>query len=366
MKDNKQVYKGLIETWREFLPVSKKTPVISLFEGNTPLVRAFGLEKKISKNIELYLKFEGMNPTGSFKDRGMTMAISKAKEEGARAVVCASTGNTSASAAAYAARAGMQCLVILPAGKIALGKLTQALMHGAKVLAIDGNFDEALNIVKEIASKYPITLVNSINPYRIEGQKTGAFEICRQFTPDYHAIPVGNAGNITAYWKGYKEFKAAGRIKRLPVMLGFQAEGAAPIVRGYPIENPETLATAIRIGNPASWKQAEAARDESKGLIDMVSDDEIVAAYKMVAASEGVYCEPASAASIAGVIKLSKKGFFSKRAAPSGKKARVVCVLTGHGLKDPDRAIKVSAPLITLKPDLKEIMKHIDLAKGKK
>ena len=364
MPEKKILYKGLIETWRKYLPVSKKTPVITLFEGNTPLIRALKLEKIISKDIELYLKFEGMNPTGSFKDRGMTLAVSKAKEEGANAVICASTGNTSASAAAYAARAGMQCIVILPAGKIALGKLTQALMHGATVLAIDGNFDEALNIVKEIASKYPVTLVNSINPYRIEGQKTGAFEICGQFTPDYHAIPVGNAGNITAYWKGYKEFKSAGRIKNLPVMLGFQAEGAAPIVRGYPVEKPETLATAIRIGNPASWKQAEAARDESKGLIDMVSDEEIVNAYKLAAALEGVYCEPGSAASLAGVIKLAKRKYFSKRA--GSKKAKVVCILTGHGLKDPDRAIKVSPPLVTVIPVLKEIMKHLKFTGAQK
>lgn len=354
-----KIYKGLIETWRKFLPVSKKTPVISLCEGNTPLIRAYNLERKISKDIELYVKYEGMNPTGSFKDRGMTMAISKAKEEGSKAVICASTGNTSASAAAYATRAGMKCVVILPAGKIALGKLTQALMHGATVLAVDGNFDDALNVVKEISAKYPITLVNSINPYRIEGQKTGAFEICENFVPDFHAIPVGNAGNITAYWKGYKEFKAAGRIKRTPVMLGFQAEGSAPIVRGYPIEKPETLATAIRIGNPASWKQAEAARDESKGLIDMVSDDEIVAAYKLIAGTEGVYCEPASAASIAGVIKLSGQKYFSKRA--GSKKLKVVCILTGHGLKDPDRAIKVSKTPITVKPNIKELMKHISL-----
>ncbi|OGF47988.1 MAG: threonine synthase [Candidatus Firestonebacteria bacterium RIFOXYC2_FULL_39_67] len=353
------IYKGLIDTWRKYLPVTKKTPVISLCEGNTPLIRAFNLERKISKDIELYLKFEGMNPTGSFKDRGMTMAISKAKEEGSKAVICASTGNTSASAAAYAARAGMKCVVILPAGKIALGKLTQALMHGATVLAVDGNFDDALNVVKEISSKYPITLVNSINPYRIEGQKTGAFEICENFVPDFHAIPVGNAGNITAYWKGYKEFRAVGRINRTPVMLGFQAEGAAPIVRGYPVEKPETIATAIRIGNPASWKQAEAARDESKGLIDMVSDNEIVAAYKILAATEGVFCEPASAASIAGVYKLAGKKYFSKKAGT--KKARVVCILTGHGLKDPDRAIKVSKPPITVKPSIKEIMKHISL-----
>ena len=354
-------YKGLIETWRKYLPVSAKTPVVTLFEGNTPLVHAKNLEKSISKDIELYVKFEGTNPTGSFKDRGMTMAISKAKEEGAKAVICASTGNTSASAAAYAARAGMQCVVILPAGKIALGKLTQALMHGATVLAVDGNFDDALNVVKEIAEKYPITLVNSINPYRIEGQKTGAFEICEHFSPDFHAIPVGNAGNITAYWKGYKEYKKAGKIARLPVMLGFQAEGAAPIVRGYPIEKPETIATAIRIGKPASWKQAEAARDESKGLIDMVSDEEIINAYKLVAGQEGVFCEPASAASLAGVIKLAKTGYFAKRA--GNKKLKVVCILTGHGLKDPDRAIKVSKFPITVKPNIKALVKHIRFEK---
>ncbi|MFH1074701.1 MAG: threonine synthase [Candidatus Firestonebacteria bacterium] len=354
-----KIYRGLIETWRKYLPVTKKTPVISICEGNTPLIRAFNLERKISKDIELYLKIEGMNPTGSFKDRGMTMAISKAKEAGSKAVICASTGNTSASAAAYASRAGMKCVVILPAGKIALGKLTQALMHGATVLAVDGNFDDALNVVKEISSKYPITLVNSINPYRIEGQKTGAFEICENFVPDFHAIPVGNAGNITAYWKGYKEFKAAGRIKKTPVMLGFQAEGAAPIVRGYPIKNPETLATAIRIGNPASWKQAEAARDESRGLIDIVTDDEILAAYKILAAAEGVYCEPASAASIAGVYRLAKNKYFAKRA--GSKKAKVVCILTGHGLKDPDRALKSSKPPIKVKPNIKGIMKHVFL-----
>src|SRR3989339_917957 len=348
------IYKGLIDTWRKYLPVTKKTPVISLCEGNTPLIRAFNLERKISKDIELYLKFEGMNPTGSFKDRGMTMAISKAKEEGSKAVICASTGNTSASAAAYAARAGMKCVVILPAGKIALGKLTQALMHGATVLAVDGNFDDALNVVKEISSKYPITLVNSINPYRIEGQKTGAFEICENFVPDFHAIPVGNAGNITAYWKGYKEYLAAKKIDKLPKMIGFQAEGAAPIVLGHIVEKPETLATAIRIGNPASWKTAEAARDESGGSISIVTDDEIVAAYQLIAAKEGGFCEPASAASVAGLMKLAKAG----KVEPG---STVVCVLTGHGLKDPDNAIKFGQ-----KPDFipcraEEVVKRLGL-----
>ena len=276
-----------------------------------------------------------MNPTGSFKDRGMTLAVSKAKERGANAVMCASTGNTSASAAAYAARARLACFVLIPAGGIALGKLAQALVYGAKVIAIDGNFDDALRIVREITSRYEIVLVNSLNPDRIEGQKTGSFEICEQLkgVPDYHVIPVGNAGNITAYWKGYKEYRESGKITALPKMCGFQAEGAAPIVRGTPIKDPQTIATAIKIGNPASWKQAETAAAESGGLIDCVSDEEIVGSYQMLASLEGVFVEPASAASVAGLIKLNGKGYFDR-----GK--RVVCVLTGHGLKDPDRAIK--------------------------
>jgi threonine synthase len=341
------------------LPVSNKTPVITLNEGNTPLIEAKKLSKYIAKDLDIYLKYEGMNPTGSFKDRGMTMAISKAKEDGSKAVICASTGNTSASAAAYAARANMKCIVILPAGKIALGKLVQALMQGANVLAVKGNFDDALNVVKEISAKYPITLVNSINPYRIEGQKTSAFEICEQFVPDFQAMPVGNAGNITAYWKGYTEYKKLKKISRLPVMLGFQAEGSAPIVKGYPILKPETIATAIRIGNPASWDQAVLARDESKGIIDMVSDDEIIQAYKAVASLEGVFCEPASAASIAGVIKLAKSGYF--RRIKSEKRKKIVCILTGHGLKDPDRAIEVSSNVKVIKPTIKELMKHIKI-----
>lgn len=331
------MWKGLIDKYREFLPVSDKTPVVTLNEGNTPLIRSQFLSEKVGG--EVYLKYEGLNPTASFKDRGMTMAVSKAIEERRSAVICASTGNTSASAAAYAARAGIKCVVLIPKGAIALGKLAQALIHGAQVLAIDGNFDDAFNLVVEITKKYPIQLVNSVNPYRIEGQKTGAFEICDQLgggeAPDFHAIPVGNAGNITAYWKGYKEYRDKGKIKALPKMLGFQAEGAAPIVRGNVVERPETIATAIRIGNPASWKQAEAARDESGGVIDAVSDAEILEAYKLLAARDGVFVEPASAASVAGVIKLNKSGYFNKAKNPT-----IVCILTGHGLKDPDRAIK--------------------------
>lgn len=330
-------WQGIIEEYRDFLPVTDKTPIVTLKEGNTPLIEAKNLSEAIGGHLKIYLKYEGLNPTGSFKDRGMTMAISKAVEEGSKAVMCASTGNTSASAACYAAKAKIDCVVLIPEGAIALGKLAQALMHGAKVLAIQGNFDEALNLVREITAKYPITLVNSLNPYRIEGQKTGAFEICDVLVtpPDYHAIPVGNAGNITAYWKGYKEYKQAGKIDTLPRMIGFQATGAAPIVEGRIIENPQTIATAIKIGNPASWKQAESARDESGGLIDKVTDEEIIEAYKMLAYLEGVFVEPASAASVAGVIKMNKKNYFSPN-------ATIVCILTGHGLKDPDRAIKVA------------------------
>ena len=348
------MWKGIIDKYREFLPVTENTPVVTLNEGNTPLVYSRHLSELIGG--EVYLKYEGLNPTGSFKDRGMTMAISKSLEEKHAAVMCASTGNTSASAAAYSARAGIKCIVLIPKGAIALGKLAQALIHGAQVIAVDGNFDDALNLVKEITAKHHIQLVNSINPYRIEGQKTGSFEICDQlgFAPDFHAIPVGNAGNITAYWKGYKEYKEKGKIKNLPVMLGFQAEGAAPIVRGKIIEKPETIATAIRIGNPASWKMAEAARDESKGLIDMVSDDEILDAYKFLAAKEGVFVEPASAASVAGVIKLNKKGYFKKF-----QKPKLVCILTGHGLKDPDRAIKSVKEPKVVPANLQSVLKEI-------
>ncbi len=330
------IYKGVIETYREFLPVSDNTPIITFYEGNTPLIHA----KKLSEQTKcrVYLKYEGANPTGSFKDRGMCMAISKAAEKNRKAVICASTGNTSASAAAYAAKAGIDCIVIIPKGKIALGKLAQAMIHGAKVFEVDGNFDQALNLVREFGEKYPIEIVNSINPFRIEGQKTGAFEICDQLNavPDYQCIPVGNAGNITAYWKGYKEYYDKKKINKLPKMLGFQAAGAAPIVLGHPIEKPETIATAIRIGNPASWKSAVAAAEESNGSITSVTDEEILAAYNLVAAKEGIFCEPASAASIAGLLKTIKEGKIKGGSV-------VVCILTGHGLKDPDTAVKYSS-----------------------
>ena len=290
----------------------------------------------------------------------MTLAISKACEEGSAAVICASTGNTSASAAAYAAKAGIKCVVLIPSGAIALGKLAQALIHGAFVYAVKGNFDAALELVREIAEKYPITLVNSLNPYRIEGQKTAAFEICDYLgdAPDFQVMPVGNAGNITAYWKGYKEYKAAAKIKKLPTMLGFQAQGSAPIVKGRPIKNPRTIATAIRIGNPASWKAAVAARDESGGLIDMVSDKQILDAYKLLAAREGVFVEPASAASIAGLLKLAKKGYFRDRPL-RGQSLKIVCILTGHGLKDPERAISSVAKPKLVKAELKVILEEI-------
>lgn len=356
--------KGVIDSYRKYLPVTDKTPVISLKEGNTPLIYACHISGLIGEGVEVYLKYEGLNPTGSFKDRGMTLAISKALEEGSKVVMCASTGNTSASAACYAARAGLKCIVLIPEGAIALGKLSQALIHGAKVIAIKGNFDEAFELVKGITKTYPITLVNSLNPYRIEGQKTGSFEICDSLgdAPDFHAIPVGNAGNITAYWKGYKEYKNAGISKSLPKMLGFQAEGAAPIVLGHPVKDPHTIATAIKIGNPASWKTAEAARDESGGLIDTVTDEEILAAYKLLASKEGVFVEPASAASVAGILKLAENGYFnSPRSTVHGPRKRIVCVLTGHGLKDPDRAIASVNKPVVLAPDAKLILKEIGL-----
>lgn len=353
--DSKIKWRGLIEEYREFLPVTKDTPVITLLEGNTPLVRAVNLNKKAGLDLDLYLKFDGLNPTGSFKDRGMTMAISKALEEGSRAVICASTGNTSASAAAYAARAGIKAIVIIPEGKIALGKLAQALVHGAHVLQIAGNFDEALSIVKNLVESYPITLVNSINPYRLEGQKTAAFEICDILgrSPDFHALPVGNAGNITAYWKGYKEYLNCGRIKSLPRMIGFQAAGAAPLVLGHPVERPETIATAIRIGRPASWNGAIAARDESGGRIEAVTDEEILKAYGLIASAEGIFCEPASAASLAGVIKLYKEGYLKPG-------SMVVCTLTGNGLKDPDTVFKVSKDPVKVRADFKEIARLVE------
>lgn len=355
-------YQGVIQRYRKYLPVSKNTPIITLLEGNTPLLQAIHLSKLLGKNFQVYLKYEGLNPTGSFKDRGMTVAVSKAKEGGAKAVICASTGNTSASASAYAARGKMKCIVVIPAGAIALGKLAQALIHGACVLAIRGNFDDALSIVREISQKYPITLVNSINPYRIEGQKTASFEICDCLSraPDFQVMPVGNAGNITAYWKGYREYNRLGKIKNLPRMLGIQAQGAAPIVRGRPIKNPKTIATAIRIGNPASWERAELARDESGGLIDMVSDREILNAYKILAAKEGIFVEPASAASVAGLLKLAKKDYFKKRTAHGAKRTtQIVCILTGHGLKDPEQAIKSVKKPRVISANLKAVLKEI-------
>jgi Threonine synthase len=349
-------WKGIIHHYREYLPVNENTPIITLYEGNTPLVHAQNLAREIGFKGEIFLKYEGLNPTGSFKDRGMTLAISKAVEAGKRAVICASTGNTSASAAAYAAKAGLKAYVLLPKGAVALGKLSQAVIYGAQVIAIQGTFDDALEIVRKLGEILPVEVVNSVNPYRIEGQKTGAFEVCDAlgFAPDYHFIPVGNAGNVTAYWKGYKEYYQRGKIEKLPKMMGWQAEGAAPIVKGYPIKNPQTVATAIKIGNPYSWQSALQAARESGGLIDAVSDDEILYAYKLVASKEGIFCEPASAASVAGLIKLCREGFFK------GGEV-VVCTLTGNGLKDPDTAMKVCQQPISLPPVLEEVLKLIEL-----
>ncbi|KGR77829.1 threonine synthase [Ureibacillus manganicus] len=347
------MWKGLIEEYKEFLPVTDQTPALTLNEGNTPLIHLVNLSKKLG--IELYGKYEGLNPTGSFKDRGMVFAVAKAIEEGAKCVICASTGNTSAAASAYAARAGISSIVVIPKGKVALGKLAQACMYGAKIIEIDGNFDDALSIVREVSETTAVKLVNSVNPYRIEGQKTAAFEIVDSLgsAPDYLCIPVGNAGNITAYWKGFKEYNEA-KNTGLPKMYGFEAEGAAAIVKGEPIAEPETVATAIRIGNPASWKFAEAARDESGGIIDSVTDEEILAAYKLIAQSEGVFVEPGSAASLAGVIKSVENGKIEKG-------SRVVTIFTGNGLKDPDTAMKVSTvDLVSLKNDKEEIRKYIE------
>ena len=348
-------YQGLINRYREYLPVTDTTPVVTLNEGNTPLIKADNLAKKIGLEANIYLKFDGCNPTGSFKDRGMTMAVTKAKEAGSHAIICASTGNTSASAAAYGAKAGLRTLVLIPDGYIALGKLSQAMMYGAEIIAIQGNFDKALEFVRKISDEYPITLVNSVNPYRIEGQKTAAFEVCDALgkAPEYHFIPVGNAGNITAYWKGYKEYHSLGKIKELPMMMGYEAEGSAAIVRNERIMNPETLATAIRIGNPASWDKAVAARDESKGTIGCVSDEKIVEAYKLIASCEGVFAEPASAASVAGLIQAHEKGLVKEG-------SDIVCVLTGNGLKDPDNAIKfANAEVQKASAEYKDVLKLI-------
>ncbi|MCZ7585632.1 MAG: threonine synthase [Deltaproteobacteria bacterium] len=328
---------GVVRAFFDRLPIENDRNVVTLLEGNTPLVETPAVAARVGTGVRVFCKLEGLNPTGSFKDRGMTAAVSAAKEEGSTAVICASTGNTSASAAAYAAKAGMRCYVLIPDGKIALGKLSQAMMHGATVLQVEGNFDDALRLVVDISGTHPVTLVNSVNPNRIQGQKTAAFEVCEDLgrAPDYHFLPVGNAGNITAYWLGYTEWREEGRIQNAPRMMGFQAAGAAPIVRGYPVENPETIATAIRIGCPASWKSAEAARDESGGTIGMVSDDELVEAYRYLAAKEGIFCEPASAAGVAGLFKTAPSLDWKEG-------DTVVCTLTGHGLKDPDRAIAVS------------------------
>jgi threonine synthase len=325
-------WRGIIEEYRARLPVSDRTPIVTLNEGNTPLVEAPRLSDEVGARV--FLKVEGANPTGSFKDRGMTVAISKAADDGAKVVVCASTGNTSASAAAYAARAGMLAAVIIPDGHVALGKLAQALIHGAKVVSIRGSFDDALHVVRELGERGGVTIVNSINPFRIEGQKTAAFEICDALGngPDVHCIPVGNAGNITAYWRGYCEYARDGIVSTQPRMLGWQAAGAAPLVHGEPVPHPETIATAIRIGNPASWEGAIAARDESGGAINSVTDAQILDAYRMLASLEGVFVEPASAASIAGLLQAAKTGLLDRD-------ETVVCTVTGHGLKDPNRAI---------------------------
>lgn len=356
-------WSGVIEAYRRYLPVDASTPVVTLNEGRTPLIAAPRLAEVVfgeGRVPRLYLKFEGLNPTGSFKDRGMTMAVSKAVEAGAKGVVCASTGNTSASAAAYAARAGLACLVIIPKGAVASGKLAQALIYGARVLAVEGNFDVALDLVRGLVARHPeITLVNSINPYRLEGQKTAAFEVCDQLgrAPDYLAIPVGNAGNISAYWQGFKEYAAAGQggakgpaAGAWPLMLGFQAEGAAPFIAGSFVDKPKTLATAIRIGHPASWDRARRAVNESGGRFTAITDDEIVIAYRLLARLEGVFVEPASAAPVAGLAKLARDGYFAERGV--GPETAVVCVLTGNGLKDPNRARRVSVAPEVVPADL--------------
>mgnify|MGYP003334608538 FL=1 len=348
-------WRGVIEEYRKRLPVSNKTPIISLREGGTPLVNAQTLSTMLDN--EVWLKVEGENPTGSFKDRGMTMAISKAAEDGAQAVICASTGNTSASAAAYASKAGMRPVVLVPQGKIAMGKLAQAIAHGSTLLQVDGNFDDCLNLARDLAANYPVALVNSVNPYRIEGQKTASFEVVDLLgdAPDIHALPVGNAGNITAYWKGYEEYFADKVSKKLPQMWGFQAAGAAPIVLGHKVDKPDTIATAIRIGNPASWEQAVSARDKSGGLIDSVTDDEILAAYRLVAAKEGIFIEPSSAAGIAGLIKKQNEGKLPKN-------KRIVITVTGNGLKDVNWVLD-HAPAPTVIPvDVKRAAEVIGLA----
>ena len=348
-------WRGVIEEYRDRLPVGPATPVVTLREGGTPLVYACTLSEMTG--CEVWVKFEGANPTGSFKDRGMTMAISKAAEAGAKAVICASTGNTSASAAAYAAKASMVSGVLIPQGKIAMGKLAQAIVHGARILQIEGNFDQCLVVARDLAERYPIELVNSVNPVRIEGQKTAAFEVVDLlgFAPDIHCLPVGNAGNVTAYWRGYREYHADGVSTSLPRMWGFQAAGAAPLVLGAPVAQPETIATAIRIGNPASWDQAIAARDESGGLIDMVTDEQILAAYRLLADHEGLFCEPASAASVAGLLLMRETGRLDRG-------QRIVCTLTGHGLKDPQWALEGAPDPLVISADADAAAAALDLA----
>jgi threonine synthase len=348
-------YTGLIDQYRDRLPVHDDTRVISLGEGNTPLIRLNNIPRALRDQVDIYVKYEGLNPTGSFKDRGMTMAVTKAVEEGSKAIICASTGNTSASAAAYAARAGIICFVLIPEGKIALGKLAQAMIHGAVVIQIEGNFDAGMQLVKDVANDAPVTIVNSINPYRLQGQKTAAFEIVEELgaAPEYHCLPVGNAGNITAHWMGYREYADQGIVTASPRMVGYQAAGAAPFVRGKMVDNPETVATAIRIGHPQSWDKAWQVQKDSNGWFDECSDEEILAAQKLLAHKEGIFCEPASAISLAGALRDVQRGKI-----PPG--SRVVCTLTGHGLKDPDTAIKQSSgPMIKIKAELGAVKKAI-------
>jgi threonine synthase len=355
--------RGVIDRYREYLPVSDATPVIALGEGNTPLIHSPRLSKRVGRNCEVFVKYEGLNPTGSFKDRGMTVAVSKALERKARALICASTGNTSASAAAYAARAGISCVVILPAGQIASGKLVQAFAYGATIVAIDGNFDDALRLVRELGERHDFAVVNSINPDRIAGQETAAFEIVDVLgeAPEFHLLPVGNAGNITAYWAGYRHYQEAGKSQRAPVMLGFQAAGAAPIFHNKVIEKPETMASAIRIGSPASWKGACTAISESKGAIDIVTDEQIMQAQMWLARSEGIFVEPASAASVAGLFKSCRgdDAAYSLQKIPEG--SRIVCTVTGHGLKDPDPLIKQLGQLKPVPAKTEEILRIIAL-----
>src|SRR5438067_1148922 len=355
--------RGVIDRYREFLPVSDSTPVISLGEGNTPLIHSPRLSERVGRNCEVFVKYEGLNPTGSFKDRGMTVAVSKAVENKARALICASTGNTSASASAYAARAGIRSVVVLPAGKIASGKLVQAFAYGAEVIAIDGNFDDALAIVRKLGEREDFAIVNSINPDRIAGQMSAAFEIVDDLgdAPDLHLLPLGNAGNLTAYWAGYREYHRAGNSKTIPAMIGFQAAGAAPIFRGRVVENPETIASAIRIGNPASWKAASQAVANSKGAVDIVTDDEILAAQHWLAKNEGIFVEPASAAPIAGLMKCcddARRPAYSFAQIPEG--SRIVCTVTGHGLKDPDVIATSSAGLKTVAASEDAVLRAID------